>query len=48
MIDVQAENGVARMAFATEGLFPDQVDDFVTWLRLEGIACQSRLSEAAA
>ena len=48
MIDVQAESGLVRMTFPTDGLSPEQVDDFVTWLRAEAIARRSRLSEQAA
>ncbi len=47
MVDVKAEQGMVRMAFPTEGMSPEQVDDFVTWLRVEGIARHSKLSEQA-
>ena len=48
MIDVKAENGLVRMTFPTEGMTADQVNDFVTWLRVEGIARRSKLTEKAA
>ena len=48
VIDVQTDNGVVRMAFPTDGLSPEQVDDSVTWLRVEGIARRSRLTEPVA
>ena len=48
MIDVKAENGVVHMSFPTEGMSPEQVDEFVTWLRVEAIARRSKLTEQAA
>jgi hypothetical protein len=48
MIDVKAENGVVHMSFPTEGMSPEQVDEFVTWLRVEAIARRSKLTEEAA
>jgi hypothetical protein len=48
MIDVKAENGVVHMDFPTVGLSPEQVDDFVTWLRVEAVARRSQLSEQSA
>ncbi len=48
MVDVQAENGVVRMTFATDGMSPEQVNDFVGWLRVEGIARRSKLTEEGA
>ena len=48
MIDVKEENGVVHMAFSTEGMSPNQVHDFVTWLRVESIARRSKLTEEAA
>jgi hypothetical protein len=35
------------MTFSTDGMSPEQVNDFVTWLRAEGIARRSKLSEEA-
>jgi hypothetical protein len=48
MIDVNAENGVVHVDFSTEGMSPEQVNEFVTWLRVEAIARRSKLSEEAA
>ena len=48
MIDVKAENGVVHLVFPTEGMSPEQVNDFVTWLRVEAIARRSKLTEQAA
>lgn len=43
MIEVQAEIGVIRLAIPTTGLSPEQVDDFVSWLRVEAVARRSKL-----
>ena len=48
MIEVKAENGVVHMTFPTEGMSAEQVNDFVTWLRVESIARRSKLTEQAA
>ena len=48
MIDVKAENGVVHMTFPTAGMSPEQVNDFVTWLRVESIARRSKLTEQTA
>jgi hypothetical protein len=45
MIDVKAESGVVRLTFPTEGMTVEQVNDFVSWLRLESIARRSNLAE---
>ena len=48
MIDVKAENGEVHITFPTDGMSPEQVNDFVTWLRVESIARRSKLTEQAA
>jgi len=48
MIDVKAENGVVQMTFPTGGMSPEQINDFVTWLRIESIARRSKLTEHTA
>jgi hypothetical protein len=48
MIDVKADNGVVHMSFPTEGMSPEQVDEFVTWLRVEAITRRSKLTEEGA
>jgi hypothetical protein len=48
MIEVKAENGVVHLIFPTGGMSADQVNDFVTWLRVESIARRSKLTEQAA
>jgi hypothetical protein len=48
VIDVKAEDGVVRLTFPTEGMTPEQVNDFVSWLRIESIARRSQLTEQGA
>ena len=48
MIDVKAGNGTVHIELPTEGMSPEQVSDFVNWLRVEAIAQRSKLTEAAA
>lgn len=44
MIEVKEANGAVQMTFPSNGMSPEQVDDFVTWLRVEGLARRSRLT----
>jgi hypothetical protein len=39
---------MVHLAFPTDGMSPEQVNDFVTWLRVEAIARRSKLTEQAA
>ncbi len=48
MIDVRTEDGVVQIRIPTEGMSPEQINDFVAWLRAEGIARHSKLTEQAA
>jgi len=48
MVQVKADKGVVRMTFPTDGMSPEQVNDFVTWLRVEAIARRSKLTERGA
>jgi len=48
VIEVKAEKGKVHMTFPTDGMSADQVNDFVTWLRVESIARRSKLTEDAA
>ena len=48
MIEVKAENGSVHIIFPTDGMSPEQVNDFVAWLRVESIARRSKLTEQAA
>ena len=45
MIEVKTENGVVQITFPVNGLSPNEVNEFVTWLRTEGIARHSKLTE---
>jgi hypothetical protein len=48
VIDVKAENGMVHIEFSTDGMSPEQVNEFVTWLRVEAIAQRSKLTGEAA
>lgn len=48
MIDVKAGQGTVQITFPTDGMSPEQVNDFVTWLRVEAIARRSKLTASAA
>ena len=44
MIAVKAENGCLQVIIPTEGMTPSEVNDFVSWLRVESVVCRSRLT----
>jgi hypothetical protein len=48
MIAVKAENGHVQLTFPTEGMSPDEINDFVGWLRVESVARRSNLTKEAA
>ena len=48
MIAVKAEKDHVEVSIPTEGMTPEEVNDFVGWLRLESIVSRSKLIEAAA
>ena len=48
MIDVKAGQGTVQITFPTDGMSPEQVNDFVAWLRVEAIARRSKLTVSAA
>lgn len=48
MIAVKAENGCLQVTIPTEGLTPAEVNDFVSWLRVESVVRRSRLTPEAA
>ncbi len=48
MIAVKTERGQVQMSFPTEGMSPDEVNEFVTWLRVEGVARRSQLTPETA
>ena len=48
MIAVKAENDRLQVTIPTEGLTPDEINDFVSWLRVETIARRSKLTPETA
>ena len=48
MIDVKADHGTVQITVPTDGMSVEQVNDFVTWLRVEAIARRSKLTPPAA
>ena len=48
MIDIKADNRTVQITVPTDGMSAEQVNDFVTWLRVEAIARRSKLSPSAA
>jgi len=48
MIAVKAENGCLQVTIATEGMTPGEINDFVSWLRVESVVRRSRLTPEAA
>jgi hypothetical protein len=48
MIAVKAEHGRLQVTIPTEGMTPEEVNDFVAWLRVESVVRHSRLTPDAA
>jgi len=48
LIAVKAENDRLQVTIPTQGVSPDEVGDFVSWLRVETIARRSKLTPKAA
>ena len=48
MIAVNAENGCLQVTIPTEGMTPVEVNDFVSWLRVESVVRGSRPTPEAA
>ena len=48
MIAVKAVNDHVEISISTEGMTPEEVNDFVSWLRVESIIRRSKLTEEAA
>ena len=48
MIAVKAEKGRLEVSIPTEGMSPEEVSDFVSWLRVESIARRSKLTPGEA
>jgi hypothetical protein len=47
MIAVKAENDHLLVTIPTQGMTPDEIGDFVSWLRVEGTLRRSRLTPEA-
>lgn len=48
MIAVRAENDRLQVTIPTAGMTPGEVNDFVSWLRVESVVRRSRLTSEAA
>ena len=48
MIDIKADDASVQITVRTAGMSAEQVNEFVTWLRVEAIARRSKLTPAAA
>ena len=48
MIAVKAEKDHVDISIPTEGMSPEDVSDFVSWLRVEGIVRRSKLTQTTA
>ena len=48
MIGIKAEDNSVQVTIPTEGMTPEEVSDFVSWLRVEAIARRSKLTPEAA
>jgi hypothetical protein len=48
MIAVKAEKDRLEVSIPTEGMTPEEISDFVSWLRVETILRRSKLTEAEA
>jgi len=48
MIAVKAGNNEVQVTIPTDGMTPEEVNDFVSWLRVESIVRRSKLSPEAA
>jgi len=44
MIAVKAEHDQLQVIIRTNGMTPDQINDFISWLRLESVVRRSRLT----
>jgi hypothetical protein len=45
MIAVKAENGCLQITIPTDGMTPDEVNDFVSWIRVENVVRRSQLAQ---
>jgi hypothetical protein len=48
MIAVKAESNCLQVTIPTDGMTPEEINDFISWLRVEAIARRSKLTPDAA
>lgn len=48
MIAVRAEEDRLQVTIPTEGMTPEEINDFVAWLRVESVVRRSRFTAEAA
>jgi hypothetical protein len=48
VIAVKADKDRVEITIPTEGMTPEEVNEFVSWLRVEAVVCRSKLTEPAA
>ncbi|MCI0540093.1 MAG: hypothetical protein L0Z50_33220 [Verrucomicrobiales bacterium] len=48
MIAIKAEKDRVEISILTEGMTPEEVNDFIDWIRLESIFSRSKLTEEEA
>jgi hypothetical protein len=48
MIAVKAEGNRVEVSIPTEGMTPEEVNEFISWLRVESIVRRSKLTPEAA
>jgi len=48
VIDVKTDHDCLQVTIPTAGLTPDQINEFVAWLRVESVLRRSRLTPEAA
>jgi hypothetical protein len=48
MVAVEADKNQVRVSIPTEGMTPEEVSAFVSWLRLEGTLRRSRMTAESA
>ncbi len=48
MIAVKADKDRVEITIPTDGMTPEEVNDFISWLRVESIVQRSKLTEQAA
>jgi len=45
MITIEATGHQIRLTIPTDGMLPEQINDFVAWLQVEAIARRSKLTD---